>query len=351
MPQLELIAAAMLSAMRLLSTDIVNMGLFVKRADLLSLGHSDYDLRCKVASGEIIRVRKGWYSVPSAPKIAVEAFRIGGRLTGLSSLRTFGIWTPETRNLHVTVPADARGLRRPTDMRSRFDTFDGHNYRVSWTDEAAERCRPYVWRTSVIDALVHVLNSHDRVTSIVCLDAALHNRREKNGAGIVEADLDEIFARAPLRSQSWRSEIDGRAGSGGETEFRLKTLGAGIPFNPQPVVVGVGRLDGQIGPSTFVEIDGAEWHDNPEAFEVDTERDLLVAGKDGRVLRFTYALFRKKWEVCECAMRKALEADYGLAKSTDFPHFPWRMKPRKASMTKNLRRIENGVTRRADDVA
>lgn len=307
--------------------DISALGLFAKRSDLLALGHSDGDLQRELERGTIIRVRKGWYSLASAPPIGVQAFRIGGRLTGLSALKTHGIWTPETRKLHVTVPAGARALRRPTDMLARFDAGDGCNCRVTWTDDASERRPPYVWRTSVIDALVHILNNHDRVTAIVCLDAALHNRFE-NGAGIEDADLDEIFARGPLRVQSWRAEIDGRAGSGGETEFRLKTRTAGIPFVPQPFIPGVGWLDGQIGPSTFVEVDGATWHDNPVAFLADRKRDIQVADRGGRVLRFSYPLYRKEWDLCERVMRKALADDYRLAKKTDFPDFPSGVTPK-----------------------
>lgn len=300
------------------------MGLFVKRSQLLRRGYRDVDLRQAVECGSIIRVRSGWYTVATAPPDAVQGFRIGGRLTGLSALRTYGIWTPDTRKVHVTVPADARGLRRPHDMRARLEPADSRGYRITWTDSAVARHRPHVWRTSITDTLVHILNEHDRVTSIVCLDAALHSR-EAGGEGIVVGELDDIFARAPRSAQAWRNEVDGRSEAGGETEFRLRALAAGIPFVPQPFVEGVGRLDGQIGPSTFVEIDGATWHDNPEAFEVDCRRDLKVAAHRGRVLRFTYQVFRRQWNLCDQAMRNALEDDYALARSTEFPAFPWRL--------------------------
>jgi hypothetical protein len=225
-------------------------------------------------------------------------------------------------------------------MRVPLASKDGNSYRITWDDETQNRRPPYVWRTPVIDALVHVVNHHDRVTAIICLDAALNNRRQKDGEdkpGIVETDLDEIFARAPVRARPWRREVDGRAGSGGETEFRLKTLAAGIPFVPQPHIDGVGYLDGQIGPTTFVEVDGAEWHDNEVAFEVDRNRDVTVASKNGRVLRFSYRLFRTKWHVCEKAMRTALADDYTLNKTTDFPAFPLRMAPAKDSRARTRR--------------
>ncbi|TFC90398.1 MULTISPECIES: hypothetical protein [Cryobacterium] len=94
---------------------------------------------------------------------------------------------------------------------------------------------------------------------------------------------------------------------------------------PQPFVCGVGRLDGQIGPSTFVEIDGKDWHDDPLAFETDRERDLLVAIKNGRTLRFSSAFFRKRWGLCLNAMVTALEDDYLRTPSTAFPPFPERL--------------------------
>ncbi|MDY7542800.1 MULTISPECIES: hypothetical protein [unclassified Cryobacterium] len=312
-----------------LTADIVGLGLFAKRAWLRDRGWGDGVLRGAVLRGEIVRVRKGWYTVPWAPPSAVEAVRIGGRLTGLSALRSYGLWTPQTRKLHVAVPVAARGLRQPGDMRARLNVGDS-NIRVTWTEEPNPRRGPFVWRTSLTDTLVHILCTHDRVTAIVCIDAALHGAREHQ-IGITEEDLDVIFARAPRRTRSWRSEVDGRAEAGGETEFRLKCLHAGIPFVPQPVVVGVGRLDGQIGPSTFVEVDGEEWHNDSAAFEADRERVLAVVARNGRTLRFSYKLMRHKWELCERAMRCSLVDDYQLSRVTGFPAFPGRMRPRRTS--------------------
>ena len=181
-------------------------------------------------------------------------------------------------------------------MRARLDLLDGVRCRVTWSDDPIDGRGDCVGRTCAHEALVHLLNNHDRVTAIVCLDAALHGAQE-NGVGIVLDDLGWIFARAPLWLQSWRDEVYGRAAAAGETEFRLKALAARIPFVPQPFVSGVGHLDGQIGPSTFVEIDGKDRHDNPIAFEVDRERDLLGASQNERALRFSYVLLRKQGEV------------------------------------------------------
>lgn len=330
----------MLTGMSSLTDSIFSHELFAKRASLFRLGFSRREIASAVAAGSILRVRKGWYTLPSTPLIAIEAFRIGGRLTGLSAFKTYGFWTPNTSKLHVAVPRDARALRRPRDMSARFGAIDRRDCAITWVDERAARDSECPWRTSVIDSLVHILKHDGRVASIVCLDAAL-NAALHGRPGIDEDDLDVIFARAPLAAQSWRAEVDGRSGSGGETEFRLKCTESGVPFIPQPYVAGVGFLDGQIGPRTFVEIDGKIWHDNPQARDVDTHRDAIVVSQHGSVLRFTYAMIHNQWALTVAAMLAAIADDWKLGGTSQFPHFPWRpTKPRPPRRPRRARSVQ-----------
>ena len=327
----------MLTGMTALTETIFAHDLFVKRARLFRLGYCRREIASAVAAGSILRVRKGWYTLPGTPQVAIEAFRIGGRLTGLSAFKTYGFWTPTTEKLHVSVPRDARALRRPRDMFTRFGPGDRRRCAITWTDERAARDAQCPWRTSLIDSLVHILKHDGRVSAIICLDGAL-NAGLHGQPGISEDDLDEIFARAPLAAQPWRAELDGRSGSGGETVFRLNCTDAGIPFVPQPYVAGVGYLDGQIAPHTFVEIDGKIWHATPEAREVDTHRDAVVVSEHGAVLRFTYQLFRFSWPLVESAMRTAIEDDWKLGAPSQFPPFPWRpTTPRAGSRSRRAR--------------
>lgn len=316
----------MLTGMTALTENIFTHGLFLKRAALFRLGHSRRQIASAVAAGTVLRVRKGWYTLPSTPTIAIEAFRIGGRLTGLSAFKTYGFWTPNTAQLHVAVPRDARALRRPRDMYTRLGPADRQRCAVSWTDNRTTQHADCPWRTSIIDCLIHILKHEGRISSIICLDSALNATRHGR-PGIDEDDLDVIFAKAPLFAQAWRDELDGRADAGGETAFRLFAKDAGIPFVPQPFVAGVGHLDGQIAPHTFVEIDGHEFHNNPHAREVDTTRDSIVASKHGQVLRFTYDGYRKRWTLTLAAMRATIEDDWKLNAPSQFPPFPWRPTP------------------------
>ena len=339
----------MLTSMSSITESIFTLGLFVKRASLLRLGYSRRHIAFAVAAGAILRVRKGWYTLPSTPTAAVEAFRIGGRLTGLSAFKTYGLWTPSTFTLHVAVPRDARALRHPHDMRVRLGSTHRGQCAITWTDErvAGNKNRP--WRTSIVDSLVHIVKHDGRVASIICLDAAL-NAAMHGRPGIDEHDLDVIFARAPLVAQPWRAELDGRSGAGGETEFRLLCTGAGIPFVPQPRIAGVGYLDGQIGPHTFVEIDGSEWHDNAVAFETDPTRDAIVVSRHGRVLRFTYKMFRTNWPLVEAAQRAAIADDWKQGAASQFPPFPWRpSEPRKPRIRRS--RSARGQERLSSELA
>jgi hypothetical protein len=316
-------------------------GLFLRRRDLLALGHSDAQIRNARRGGVIMRARQGWYCPSNAPPDAIRAVRVGGRLTGLSALKSYGHWTPETEALHVTVPADARALRSMNDMRVRRKPSDNQNCVVSWTDRAAERFDPCAWRVPVVDALVHVLRTAERVTAIVCLDAALH-ASDQGLEGITSGQLEEIFARAPQRVQSWRYDVDGRAGAGGETEFRLRCQAAGLPFLPQPFLPGVGHADGQIGPHTYVEIDGGSAHDNFDAIETDRDRDAKSTVLGTRTLRIRYRMFRGKWHLCEAMLRQALAEDLALAKTTVKRYESPRWQAQKGSLDRKVRRFVEG---------
>ncbi|HEY5223775.1 MAG TPA: type IV toxin-antitoxin system AbiEi family antitoxin domain-containing protein [Microbacteriaceae bacterium] len=324
-------------------------GLFQRRRDLLALGYSDFRIRKDLRAGRIIRVRQGHYSVPDAVPAAIKAVRIGGRLTGLSALKTYGHWVPKTDKLHVVVPSDARALRSATDKQVRFATLNKKKAKkisISWTDDAKVSRSPCPWRVSVIDALVHVLCTADRETAIICLDSALNvQRRADEGKshleGIRQVQLAEIFAQAPARVQPWRADVDGRAQSGGETKFRLACEEAGIHFVPQSPVPDVEHHDGQIGPHTYVELNSVKHHVNVEQFEEDHRRQAQSTIWGNRVLNFTNKQVADDWDFCLEVMWQALAEDAALTKTTDV----WRggppMRDRSRGGADNPRRFVN----------
>ncbi|MEJ3403518.1 hypothetical protein WDJ51_02115 [Rathayibacter sp. YIM 133350] len=281
-------------------------GLFLSRRRLRSLGVSDFEIEQALSDRTIFRVRQGWYSLPDASPVAIEAVRIGGRLTGESALASYGIWVRPKRQEEVLVRGNANELRRPADSRRRLAHPDAERWRVFWS-----RATPMggdTWRVSLMDALGHLLATSTREVAVACIDSAL-NRSMRGHDGVSVADLDTLFDRAPKRVARWRSDVDGRAEAGGETLLRLLCRDNGIPFEPQVTLPGVGRLDGRIGPSTFVEADGAVWHDSESSFHVDRDRDLVATIWGGRVLRFGYSQILYEPEYCLTAMEAALSRD------------------------------------------
>ena len=105
-------SASTVSVMESLDRHIRRRGLFLRRRDLLAHGYTDDDIRAALELGVIFRVRQGWYSVPDAPPAGVHAVRVGGRLTGISALESYGLRVPRRALVHVAVPINACRLRR-----------------------------------------------------------------------------------------------------------------------------------------------------------------------------------------------------------------------------------------------
>lgn len=293
-----------------IADDIREGGGFLRRRDLLALGYTDGGLRAALRLRMIFRVRHGWYSVPDAPEAAVRAVRVGGRLTGVAALESYGLRVPRRDRVDVAVPSHACRLRRPGDRRERLVAADG--IRTHWIDpRVAELDDQSRWRVSIDDALVHILHTEDRDIAVACCSAVAHHFRWP------ERRMDAAFARAPGHATAWRGLVEGRDEAHGETFTRLWCGDAGIPWEPQPYVAGVGRLDGRVGPNVYVEVDGGQhdpaWTGEGEStFEKDHERDALMARRGKWVLRFTYRMLYADWSSCLAAMERAIDDDRAL---------------------------------------
>ncbi|WP_165070493.1 PDDEXK family nuclease [Marisediminicola senii] len=282
---------------------------FLRRRDLLALGFRDGHIRGELARRAIFRVRQGWYSIPSAPDAAVRAVRVGGRLTGTSALESYGIPVPHRPRLQVTVAATACRLRNPLDRHRRLSR--SHDVGVQWTGQGGSIRYESPWRVTVTEALAAVLRSEGRDVAVACADLALRFDM------VTPADVATLFADAPRRTGRWHRLVDGRSDSHGETFVRLWLGDAGIRFEPQPRLAGVGRLDGRVSRYTYLEIDGSQ-HDAPtegpvdaasSQFERDRHRDTVAAIDGKRVLRFTYRQLYTSWHMCLAAVRRAVADD------------------------------------------
>ena len=296
--------------MALIAHDIRGHGYFLRRRDLLALGYTDGGLRRALRDRTIFRVRHGWYSVPDAPESAVQAVRVGGRLTGVAALESHGLRVPRRTRVDVAVPRHACRLRRPSDRRERLYPSDGVH--THWTDpRVAELGAASRWRVSIDDALVHILHTEGRDIAIACCSAVMHHFRWSNWR------MDAVFEHAPVHARKWRCLINGSDEAHGETFVRLWCGDAGIPWVSQPQITGVGRLDGRVAPHVFVEVDGAQhdpaWTGEGESsFETDHVRDTRMAALGNVTMRFTYRMLYTDWSGCLDALTRAIDDDRAL---------------------------------------
>lgn len=261
----------------------------LRRADLLAHGVSDARIRVAVRGGALIRARRGWYLAPAAPSEAVEAVARGGRLTGRSALRSYGVWTPGPHRLEIRVAANAARLR---DEQTR-----GAPVRWSGTLRRPSTGSADAWRDEPLEALAEVIRTCTREEAVVLADSLIHLRLVSRAAVLA------VFDRSSERTRAWGALVDGRAEAGGESIARLRLLDAGIAVIPQFRLPGAGPFDLRCGPRGLLEVDGRAHHDDPAAFERDRAKDLVARLWGFDVVRISYRQLYDDWPACLQAIR------------------------------------------------
>lgn len=115
--------------MRKLFRDIDSLGGLASMAQLLLRDHWREEIEIAVTYGSLIRVRKGWYALPSEPEVVLRAWRVGGRVACVSAVAHHQGET-HTGALHVEVAGNTARLRSPTDRRRPLTDRD--NVVVHW---------------------------------------------------------------------------------------------------------------------------------------------------------------------------------------------------------------------------
>jgi len=155
-------------------------------------------------------------------------------------------------------------------------------------------------RVGVIDALSQMLLCQPRSFAIAAIDSAL------NKGLVTVLDVNNMCAGLPARFAVIRDLVDGRCESGTETLVRLMMLAAHLRFVPQVLFAGIGTVDFVVDGCVIVEVDGHEWHDDPDAQTRDYARDARLAALGYTVLRFDYQQVMFEPELVLRAIRTAL---------------------------------------------
>ncbi|MEO7122181.1 MAG: DUF559 domain-containing protein, partial [Lacisediminihabitans sp.] len=265
--------------MRSLQQTIRELGNLAATHELYAAGFHKQQLRVAVARGEIQRARQGWYSTPDVNLLLVQAARVGGRLGCISGAALHGLWLPPRENLHVIVDHTSCRLRTATNMRQRLA-------------ELPSSVTPHWHLNSVGDprlllgpmaCLEDVIRCQPPEYAMAIADSALRHPSPWKPALITLSEWKSLLERMPSRARML-GPADGICESGTEsiTWFRLAKFT--LPIRRQ-VWIGGKRVDFLIGRRLVVEIDGAEYHTDPERFEADRTRDAELTALHYIVLR------------------------------------------------------------------
>lgn len=240
-----------------LSASSVLESTYATTALLRSRGVSARRLASLVATGVLLRVRRGRLVDPALPSEVLEAARMGGQLDCVTLLSSLGVFVRARPTLHVRFrPATSRLPARGSDVVAH------------WRDSVQPERR---LTADIVEALAQSCLCQSPTDAIATLDSALHLRF------IDATSLAEVFARLPDRMQNLRSRVDGRSESGAETIVRLILDDLGATYDVQVSVRGVGRVDFVVNDWLIIECDSEAHHAGWTSQKRDRRRDLAAA--------------------------------------------------------------------------
>jgi hypothetical protein len=262
-------------------------------------GVSAAALRAQVASGVIVRMRRGTYGCAHLDAVTAQAAHVGGAVSCVSVLREAGVWAGHGARAHIQLPpTTARIQREPPGP-------DGSAPRYHWERPRFGMESPY--RVSRLQALWQAIRCLDEEDAIAALESAIHT-------DFLPTDKVLRLARlAPRRLRNYNDRLVTVSGSGNETIVRLRLERAGHRVEPQGVVPGVGHQDLLVDDCLGLEVDSRAWHDGETNRAIDYDRDLRAAGLGRPTIRIRPSHIHVTWpQTLAVIERAAADAALGL---------------------------------------
>lgn len=263
------------------------------RATLVSAGVPVRAIARSVRNGSLLSVRRGWYALPDAPSVVIQAVRVGGALTSVSAGLHFGLWTLDDGLLHVAVPEHGSRLRSPVDRALPLSLDASARVCLHWrkpSHAAPTAVAP------IIATLMHAIECQTEERAIVMIDSALNSRL------VTLPQLRRAASSMPSRYSRALAKCDARSQSGTETLVRLRLRRLGIRIRIQVHRPGVGRVDLLVGDRLVIECDSEQFHGSDKAQERDYDRDIELIDGDDLVLRLRYRHVIYEWERVEAVI-------------------------------------------------
>jgi len=275
--------------------DIRALGGLAPAFMLLRRGWSYIALSRAARHGTVLRIRQGWYALPGLDAVLAAAWRVGGLLTCASAARTFAMWVPPDKRLHIAVDPRHGRMRRPDDMRVRLADAPDARVHLHWRHH--ERADAY--RVTPLACLLDMASCFPAEWLLGAVDSGIR-------LGLFRrTDLATLSRLLPERVRWIVDAADARSGSFPESVLRALLIIAGIGFRIQ-VQIDDMRVDFLLGDRLVIEVDGREFHGDHQGFEHDRTRDAKLSVLGYRVLRFSYAQVVHRPDEVVAAIRAAL---------------------------------------------
>lgn len=255
------------------------------RAELRLRGLDGWALRKQLKSGSLLSLRTGWYAIPAADPLVVEAVRLGGALSCVSALRKHRLWVPPGYDrAHVRTSKygkqhlvrSCQGPGRPVPVETALDPFP-------IALGCAFRCMTAEDWIAVCDS---VLNTFKLTVPQLQFEM-----------GAISRPMYDLMEKCDRRSQS-----------GTESLARLRLRAAGFSVVVQPGVFSVGWVDLRIG-RLLIECDSEQHHTSLANYRNDRRRDRNALVDGWMTMRLTYDDVLYGWDEVMADIRAITRSD------------------------------------------
>lgn len=247
-------------------------------SDARAAGFTVYDIAGAVAAGFVERVRRSWLVASGCDARRLAAAKVSGRVTCISGAALHGWWIPDAvsqLDTHVAVTGTAS--RIPSE-----------GLRLHWGNGPAPVARN-ANEDPVLNVLFHVAHCLPQRDALTVWNSAVQRKA-------VEADVLARVAWRSTRAAVLAAVATSLSDSGLETVFVHGMRAAGIAVRQQVWIDGH-PVDGLIGTSLAVQIDGFAHHSSPADRRRDLEADARLMARGYAVLRFDYYQVLFQWEL------------------------------------------------------
>lgn len=273
------------------------------RAELLARGYTDHGLRTAVRGGRLRRIAPGWFAGAAAQPKVTRPLAAGHRLTCISATRMHGVWTPYGDSSWNQGNDESHEQDGDPDP-GRLHVYRYQGDRAAPDSMATHPSRSRTWPepdavASLHVALDHAIRCQDGETAAVLLESAMERRL------LDPAEVQHMLDRAPAALRSRIGILSTASDSGSETRVVRWLRRRGFRVEQQVFVEDVGYIDAYVG-GLFLEIDGREPHEMPDAFSRDRRRDLRTTRHGLQVMRLSYEQTWITWEDTKTAVLETI---------------------------------------------